>query len=511
MTPEQWEEVKNCFHHALQQPAEKRQEFLIRACSSDAVRTETERLLEDHSAASEFLKRPLLDETQTLSFDRLTDSEDFRGTQRFTIQKYLGEGTFGVVYRVFDKERNADVALKKMRRFDPAHLLRFKAEFRSLVDLTHPNLLQLYELFGENQQWFFTMELVKGTDFISHVRPGNLLGNWDSLRAALMQLTAGVQALHSSGRLHRDLKPSNVLVAEDGRVVILDFGLVKEFESRPIEQSQALIGSPAYMSPEQAGGGVINEASDWYAVGVMLYRSLTGQLPFAGTWNEVLERKQTEPAPDCRDLSPFAPEDLTQICRCLLERNPELRLQGTAMLQGEQRHGSFGKEHLDGARESREEFVGRRRELILLRERFSALSNGSCQVALLKGQSGIGKTSLVSQFLKELKNDYPGVVILKGQCRESESVAYKALDPIIDELVRRLRALPAQVSMTLLPRNPELLKHLFPVFGELDIFSSLPRRERPDQEAQEFRTRAFEALRELFGRMTDRAPSRDLA
>src|SRR5881628_3504861 len=86
------------------------------------------------------------------------------------------------------------------------------------------------------------------------------------------------------------------------------------------------------------------------------------------------------------------------------------------------------------------------------------------------------------------------------------SLPYKALDPIIDQLVRHLRALPTHVLMTLLPRNPELLKRLFPVFGELDMLPSPTRRERTDQEAQEFRPRAFEALRELFGRMTDRAP-----
>ena len=147
----------------------------------------------------------------------------FSGTSRFVIKERLGEGTFGIVYRVLDRELNSMVALKILRRMDATHLFRFKHEFRSLVDLIHPNLVQIYELFGDDKVWFFTMELVEGVDFLSYTRPRDVIASWDRIRETLAQLTAGVQALHSAACLHRDLKPSNVLVSNTGQVLILGF------------------------------------------------------------------------------------------------------------------------------------------------------------------------------------------------------------------------------------------------------------------------------------------------
>lgn len=284
-------------------------------------------------------------------------------------------------------------------------------------------------------------------------------------------------------------------------MVILDFGLVREFESTSIEQSTAMAGSPAYMAPEHAAGKPINEAADWYAVGVMLFKALTGQLPFTGSMMEAMERKQKESAPNAKDLAPDVPEDLDQACRLLLDRNPEAREQGLAFLLDQGR-----RLPKSAVRTQQEEFVGRQAELNLLQERFAALSSGNRQMVLLEGQSGIGKTSLISHFLNNLKQERPDAVVLRGRCRETESVPYKALDPIADELVRFLKAIPEPVAMALLPRHPELLRRLFPVFGELEILSSYQDKLTADPDEQQMRRRAFEALCELLGRMTDRGP-----
>ena len=500
MTPEQWTEVKERFHEALQQPVEIQLHYLSHRCSTDIVRQEAERLLLEHKRSGDFLSQPAVRPAAAPAEETLDIRRDFPRTQRFQLQERLGAGTFGVVYRVLDKERKSVVALKKLLHFESTHLLRFKREFRSLVDLVHPNLVQLYELFGEDRQWFFTMEMVEGVDFLSYVRPSGHTADWDRLRDSLYQLANGVQALHSSGRLHRDLKPSNVLVTADGRVVILDFGLVREFESPSIEQSMTIAGSPAYMAPEQAAGRAISAAVDWYAIGVMLYKAITGQLPFAGTMTETLDRKQQESAPDSKSLTPDVPDDLDEACRYLLERDPELRAQGVQLLLAP------GARPVKSAVRTREEFVGRRTELSLLRERFAALSSGNRQMVLLEGQSGIGKTSLISHFLGNLKRERPDAVVLRGRCRETESVPYKALDPIADELVRHLKSVPEPVAAALLPRHPELLRRLFPVFGELELLSAFPDRFVAEMEEQQMRRRAFEALCELLGRMTDRSP-----
>ena len=168
---------------------------------------------------------------------------------RFTLVRRLGAGGMGVVYEAYDQQRGELVALKTMRRVDPPALVRFKQEFRSLSDITHPNLVNLYELFAVEDRWFFTMELVEGCDFVSYVKsrpepvsfrvssadasddrarrsePGRRtrasrgqarLFDETRLRDALRQLAEGVDALHQSGKLHRDIKPPNVLVTARG-------------------------------------------------------------------------------------------------------------------------------------------------------------------------------------------------------------------------------------------------------------------------------------------------------
>ena len=176
------------------------------------------------SVRTSFLERP----TWRPLLPPAGDDDEFRGTARFTVRRRLGVGGMGVVYEVDDTARHEIVALKTLRRTTAADIYRLKREFRSLADVVHPNLVSLYELFADDDQCFFTMELVPGAE-LRRLRPrhgrsravptsawSRRFGNW--WRAS--------SALHRIGKLHRDIKPSNVLVTPDGRVVILDFGLV---------------------------------------------------------------------------------------------------------------------------------------------------------------------------------------------------------------------------------------------------------------------------------------------
>jgi serine/threonine protein kinase/tetratricopeptide (TPR) repeat protein len=474
----------------------------------------------------------------------------------------------GVVYEAHDRQTDKVVALKALTRTEASHITRFKHEFRSLADVSHPNLVTLYELMSDGQYWFFTMELVHGGNFLEYVRPGYIAKHsqssltptllrtasgadaetaeseaetqqlesirttfaedtatdisidtrlsrsrldLDRLHIALRQLAEGLHGLHETGKLHRDIKPSNVLVTKEGRVVILDFGLVADVRGQGMHDSISLAGTPDYMSPEQGGQQPISTASDWYSVGVILYQALTGRLPFTGRFFEVMMNKQSvDPRPPA-ELVGDVPEHLNDLCVRLLRRKPQDRPTGRDVLRilG---HGTTGplKEPLMPTPVSSSlqnvPFIGRERHQRELRDAFSATQQGQTVTIYVHGDSGVGKTALVRHFLDDLRDQENDVVILEGRCYERESMPYKALDGVIDSLTRHLMALPEAKAEALLPRDVLALARLFPVMLQVDSVSNAPQREQEIPDPFTLRRRAFAALRELLGRISDRQP-----
>jgi len=422
---------------------------------------------------------------------------------RLTIHRVLGEGGMGVVYEARDAERRCNVALKTLLRVDPAGLYSFKNEFRLLAGMSHPNLVQLHELFAVGDFWFFTMELVQGETFYQWVRPAGRIDE-ARLRRALPQLFAAVAEIHTFGRLHRDIKPSNVLVSKEGRVVVLDFGLAIEPELGGVGQtvlSLSITGTPAYMAPEQSTGAPATSATDYYAVGVMLFEALTGHLPFSGHVVEILTAKQRDDAPRPSSLAPDLPADLESLCSALLARDPRRR-PTLAAIQAQLGAAPSTPPPSDLALAT-VRLVGREQELSELLSAYRTTLNGEAVVVVVSGESGIGKTALCDHFLRELRDSGPAVV-LAGRCREQETVPFKALDTLIDELSRYLRRLPDQRAAALLPRDSFALRRLFPVLGRVAAIAEAP--QPAHFTLQELRRRGFAALGELLARVRDRQP-----
>jgi len=531
------------------QPADLVSEAFTQPIEIEAARDETEadqviRIQEPTTTGGPLGKENESRSTKSPSDPRLTDeklsfdldetyhlrveAESLRAmlnAVRFTLVRRLGAGGMGVVYEAYDQQRGELVALKTMRRVDPLALVRFKHEFRALCDISHPNLVNLYELVAVEDRWFFTMELVEGTDFVSFVRSrpeagssgmspgrppndetraGNLFDE-TRLRDALRQLAEGVDSLHQSAKLHRDIKPTNVLVTTEGRVVLLDFGLTADLKSTGMHQStdRQIVGTLAHMSPEQAAGRSITTASDWYSVGVMLFEAMTGQLPFVGSPQEIIAAKQTQVPPSLETLAGDLPEDLVRLCYTLLDRDPARRPTAReiiAQLRGADRV-SIDVPELNRSLP----LIGRSRHRQVLDGVFSLLNRGKTESVFVFGRTGTGKTTLVRSFLDELIEKDEAVVLF-GRCYERESVPYKALDSLIDALAQHLNGLPTRETATILPQDVAFLARVFPVLQSVEAVATArrPESEMPDQ--QELRRRAFAGLRELLRGLAESVP-----
>lgn len=435
------------------------------------------------------------------------------GGGRFEVRGTLGSGGAGVVYRAYDRQLSREVALKLLRTASGRDLYRFKKEFRALADIVHPNLVALHELHAADGAWYFTMELVEGVSFIDWVRPSRKEGGPQRSRAdiaasptdrarlhgALVQLADALIALHRAGKLHRDLKPSNVLVTRTGRLALLDFGLVATLAEGDPER--LAVGTPVYMSPEQAADQPLGEASDWYSLGAMLYEALVGRRPFEGESEEVMTRKQSEQPPSPRQLDSAIPQEMSRLCMQLLQPAPHARPTGMQVLD------ALGAAPSEATRSTGRSyppatFVGRAAELDVLRRALGDARRGGVAM-LVRGRSGIGKSTLIRRFLRGLGD---AVVIVEGRCFEREAVPFKMLDGVVDTLTGAIVGLPLQLSESLAPRDLGSLVRLFPVLRRVPSFAALAADQPVPPDPQEMRRRGFQALRALLARLARLKP-----
>lgn len=398
---------------------------------------------------------------------------------RFDLIRTLGRGGNGIVYEAFDPLRRELVALKVLYERGPSYSYRLKQEFRSLAELRHPSLVALYELSVGPDEAYFTMERIVGHDFLSYVHEAVRRGEGAvaRLRDGLVQLCEGIHALHCAGKLHRDLKPSNVLVTDSGRVALLDFGLAGDALAQPAIPE----GTSGYMAPEQARGAAC-ESSDWFSFGCMLRQALDVITAAPANDRDGLERLALR----LTSADPALRPGFAEIIATVRTASPPPPLSLVTA------HNSF--------------FVARRPELGVLADAFER-SGAQPVVVLLRGESGVGKSALLRHFASTVESsraERPALV-LRGRCYERESLPYKALDSLVDELSRVLLALPSDHAARQCARADAALIALFPVLGRVPWLLSDPAK-LAAMHPLDVRSRGAAALRGLLTQLsTDHA------
>src|SRR5215470_1813102 len=338
MRPELWRQAEELFHAAMEHSAEERRAFLDSACGPETeLRRQVELLVSAEENAGSFLDRT--GATDLAATIRAAGSLVGQQFGHYRIVSPLGVGGMGEVYRAHDTKLSRDVAIKTLPyefARDRERVARFHREARTLASLNHPHIAAIHGLEEFDGIDFLVLELVEGK------HPSGPLPVAEVLRIG-EQIADALAAAHARGIIHRDLKPANVMVTHEGQVKVLDFGLAKAIyggeEREPalsgtvtVVESVAghVIGTPAYMSPEQARGERVDQRTDIWSFGCLLYELLTGERVFRASTLQETSAAVMESEPNWQRLPASTPASVRQLLRCCLRKDANQRLAAIA-------------------------------------------------------------------------------------------------------------------------------------------------------------------------------------
>jgi tetratricopeptide (TPR) repeat protein len=352
----------------------------------------------------------------------------------YRVIEEAGRGGMATVLKVEDTRDGAIRALKILMPSsqDQEARSRFDAEFEVLSKLSHPNITRVFEAGSQDSHAFFVMELVDGHDLrveLEHWKGLSHPERFLKIESLLVQLVSALAYVHDRGLVHRDVAPGNIMITQDGGVKLMDFGVVKT-PGADLTAVGEMVGTVAYMAPEQIRGDPVDARADLYSLGTVLYLMLTGRRPFnARTLAGYLDKHLNLLPRPPRDVEPFVPAHLNDVCMRLLAKNPAERFGSSNHLLNVLDRRQAGLKAIN-LKKWPPRLVGRQREQAALREAVIGLAAGKGAVVLLEGMTGYGKARLLEEVL--LRAEELGLPVARGNC--SEGREYGGFHGVLQEL-----------------------------------------------------------------------------
>jgi serine/threonine-protein kinase len=349
MNSEQRNKIRSLFDAAVELSPIERKKFLDKSCGKDVkLRLEVEKMLDSSDAAESFMETPAALEVASLILEPRENLQSGRIFGHYEIIKQIGAGGMGEVYLAEDKKLDRKVAIKILNEKFAAHesnLQRFVQEAKAASALNHPNILVIHEIGESENSNYIVSEFIEGETLREYLQKLSLKPS--EILDIAVQIANALTAAHTANIIHRDIKPENIIVRPDGFVKILDFGLAKLIEQKPIGVEDAtakqnetakgiILGTVNYMSPEQAKGAKVDERTDIFSFGILLYEMIAGKTPFAGdTMSETFANLINSEPPPLTRFSSNLPDKLNRIITKMLKKNKDERYQTMKGLSGD--------------------------------------------------------------------------------------------------------------------------------------------------------------------------------